>query len=163
MERSRARTALRGLLTPRTVLYGLAVFVLGSLIGVGFFTFIYAKGASYLTSDPAACANCHTMDEHYQAWTASSHGKVAGCNDCHSPHDNIVQKYANKGVNGFFHGLAMTTGDHPDNIRIKNYNLKITEEACLYCHADITSEMRSVRAHSQKQSCVSCHRTVGHL
>ena len=30
-------------------------------------------GASYLTDDPAACANCHVMQEHFDAWPRSSH------------------------------------------------------------------------------------------
>ena len=32
---------------------------LGVIAGIGGYTFVYAKGASYLTNDPAACANCH--------------------------------------------------------------------------------------------------------
>ncbi|GAB94229.1 cytochrome c nitrite reductase small subunit [Kineosphaera limosa] len=155
-------SALRGFLTAKRALAGLAVFVIGSLLGVGVFTFGYANGASYLTNDPQACINCHTMRDQYAGWMASSHGKVATCNDCHAPHD-IVGKYATKATNGFFHGLAMTTGDFPDNIRIKPHNLEVTENACLYCHADITSDMRAPRVHSTTQSCVACHRNVGHL
>jgi cytochrome c nitrite reductase small subunit len=45
-----------------------AASILGILIGVGGYTFAYAKGASYLTNDPAACANCHVMENHYRAW-----------------------------------------------------------------------------------------------
>jgi hypothetical protein len=30
----------------------------GLVIGVGGYTFLYAKGSSYLTNNPAACANC---------------------------------------------------------------------------------------------------------
>ena len=35
----------------------------GLLLAVGGYTFIYARGASYLMNDPAACANCHVMQE----------------------------------------------------------------------------------------------------
>ena len=52
--------------------------VMGLLIGVGTFTFVYAKGYSYLTNDPSACANCHIMREHYEAWTKASH-RAVGC------------------------------------------------------------------------------------
>ncbi|WP_068425804.1 cytochrome c nitrite reductase small subunit [Piscicoccus intestinalis] len=162
MNRARIASAFKGLLTPKNAFYALAIFVFGSLLGVGLFTFGYARGASYLTGDPAACVNCHVMRDQWNGWLASSHGKVATCSDCHSPH-NFVGKYANKATNGFFHGLAMTTGNHPDNIRIKPYNLRVTEQACLYCHADITQSVRSSRAHANTQSCVSCHRDVGHL
>ena len=37
----------------------------GVAAGVGGFTFVYARGASYLTNDPRACANCHVMNEQY--------------------------------------------------------------------------------------------------
>src|SRR5688572_23773077 len=36
-----------------------AAIAIGAAAGVGGFTFVYAEGASYLTDDPAACANCH--------------------------------------------------------------------------------------------------------
>jgi len=41
------------------VLFGLAT-------GIGGYTFIYARGGSYLTNNPKACANCHIMQDHYQ-------------------------------------------------------------------------------------------------
>ncbi|HUF79037.1 MAG TPA: cytochrome c nitrite reductase small subunit, partial [Thermoanaerobaculia bacterium] len=40
----------------------LTAVLLGAAAGLGAFTFGYAKGYSYLTNDPAACANCHLMD-----------------------------------------------------------------------------------------------------
>jgi cytochrome c nitrite reductase small subunit len=33
----------------------------GLFLGLGAYTFLYAKGYSYLTNNPAACANCHVM------------------------------------------------------------------------------------------------------
>jgi cytochrome c nitrite reductase small subunit len=56
---------------------------LGLAAGLGAYTFIYAKGGSYLINDPAVCANCHVMNEHYSGWIRSSHRAVAVCNDCH--------------------------------------------------------------------------------
>jgi nitrate/TMAO reductase-like tetraheme cytochrome c subunit len=54
----------------------------GLLLGIGSFTFIYARGASYLTNDPKACADCHVMQEQFDGWQRSSHRSVAVCNDC---------------------------------------------------------------------------------
>ena len=34
--------------------------VIGLVIGIGGYAVLYAKGSSYLTDDPAACANCHS-------------------------------------------------------------------------------------------------------
>src|SRR5688572_28285981 len=87
--------------------------VLGTALGVAGYTFIYAKGHSYLTNNPAACANCHIMQEHYDGWLKSTHRSVATCNDCHTP-PGVVGKYWTKADNGFFHSLAFTTGDFPE-------------------------------------------------
>ena len=65
---------------------------LGVLAGVGGVTFAYAEGASYLSTDPAACANCHIMQPQYDSWQKSSHHTVAGCIDCHLPAD-LFGKY----------------------------------------------------------------------
>src|SRR5687767_13211273 len=90
---------------------------LGLAGGVGGFTFVYAKGASYLTNDPAACANCHVMQGHFDAWMKGSHRSVAGCNDCHTP-KGVVGKYATKAKNGFWHSYYFTVGGFHEPIEI---------------------------------------------
>ncbi|MET0406683.1 MAG: NapC/NirT family cytochrome c, partial [Cystobacter sp.] len=84
--------------------------VIGAAVGMGGFTFAYAKGASYLTDDPAACANCHVMNDQYAGWIKSSHHTVAVCNDCHTPH-GFFGKYMSKALNGWHHSVAFTSGD----------------------------------------------------
>lgn len=136
--------------------------ILGFLIGVGLFTFGYAKGSSYLTDRPAACANCHVMREQFESWMKSSHGKVAVCNDCHTP-PGFVGKYGTKALNGFFHSLAFTSGRFPDEIRITGRNRKVAESACLKCHADIVTAIRGIRGHRTDVDCIQCHSAVGHM
>jgi cytochrome c nitrite reductase small subunit len=156
---------------------------IGMLIGLGAFTFGYARGYSYLTNDPQACANCHIMNEHYAAWLKGSHHTVATCNGCHTPH-NLVGKYMVKARNGFWHSFYFTTGRYPDPLRITESNRQVTENACRYCHAEITeaidhgvgtiswsappspslgsaSRTPAMRA-SEPISCIRCHRYVGH-
>lgn len=145
-----------------SAVYRTLAVLLGAVLGLGFFTFGYADGASYLTNDPATCANCHVMRDNYDSWLKSSHGKVAVCNDCHTPPDT-VGKYVTKAQNGFLHSLAFTTQRFPDEIQIKSRNLKVTESSCLKCHADIVTGIEATRSHDQKISCVTCHRTVGHM
>lgn len=135
-----------------------AVGVLG---GLGAFTFGYGDGAAYLTNNPASCANCHVMQEHYDAWVKSSHHGVATCNDCHLPHD-FAGKWITKGDNGFFHSLAFTTGDFHEPIQIKERNRRVTQNACLYCHADYVNHMLPVEPGGEMQLCVHCHGDVGH-
>ncbi len=139
-----------------------AAVLVGVTIGVGGYTFVYAKGYSYLTDDPAACANCHVMNDHYRAWTRSSHRSIAVCNDCHTP-PGLIPKYMTKARNGFWHSFYFTTGNFPDPLRITPRNREVTEEACRYCHAGLTD---AIDGHSTDEDgsvrCVRCHRYVGH-
>ncbi len=146
---------------PPILLVVLAV-TMGLAAGIGAYTFVYARGASYLTNDPAACANCHIMREQYDGWAASSHRAVAGCNDCHTPHA-LVPKYATKALNGFWHSLAFTTGRFHEPIRINARNRAITESACRSCHADIVHAVDAAPKAAGALSCIHCHNSVGHL
>ena len=135
---------------------------LGMLGGVGAFTFGYGKGFSYLVNDPQACANCHVMEAHYDGWQNSSHRRVATCNDCHLPHD-FVGKWAVKADNGFFHSLAFTLDDFHEPLQIKPRNRRVTQNACLHCHADLVDQMRPARSDGGEMLwCVHCHPDVGH-
>jgi cytochrome c nitrite reductase small subunit len=134
----------------------------GLAAGIGGYTFIYAKGISYMTNDPRACDNCHIMNEQYNAWQASSHHTVAVCNDCHTPHA-LIPKYITKGLNGYHHSLAFTTGRFHEPIQITKRNAKITEAACRRCHGDIVQQIDRGRHGAAGLSCIRCHRSVGHL
>ena len=146
----------------------LAVLV-GLTLGIGGYTFVYARGYSYLSNDPAACANCHIMRDHYNAWMRGSHRAVAVCNDCHTP-PGTIPKYMTKAQNGFWHSFYFTTGNFPDPLRITEGNRKVTEQACRYCHTEITSAIdhASPGAHGGEEagdpsnSCIRCHKYVGH-
>jgi cytochrome c nitrite reductase small subunit len=140
----------------------LAGAALGLLAGVGGYTFVYAKGVSYLADNPAACANCHIMREHYSGWSKSSHHSVATCNDCHTP-PSFVAKYLTKGENGFWHSFAFTTGRFSDPLRIRPRNLRVTELACRKCHADIVGQIEGPPHGGAVWSCTRCHDSVGHL
>ena len=140
----------------------IAAMTLGSLIGVGGFTFIYARGYSYVSNDPAVCANCHIMENHYRAWLKSSHRAVAVCNDCHTP-PGLAPKYATKALNGFNHSLAFTTGRYPEPLRITPRNSEVTEKACRKCHDDIVNAIEGPDPGTNRLSCIRCHATVGHI
>jgi cytochrome c nitrite reductase small subunit len=146
-----------------------ASLLVGAAFGLGSYTFVYARGASYLSNDPAACANCHIMDEHFDAWNRSSHRAVAVCNDCHTP-PGLVGKYMNKAENGFWHSFGFTTGRFPDPLRITPRNAAVTEQACRSCHVDMVAVVEGTShalsadapARGDELSCIRCHSTVGH-
>ena len=144
---------------------GTAILI-GVAIGLGGFTFVYAKGYSYLTDNSETCANCHIMDDHFSAWLKSSHKAVAGCNDCHTPHDNVASKYWVKATNGFFHSLYFTTGEFPYPLRIREVNHEVVESSCRYCHETITETVdHGLPADAEgveAQDCTHCHQYVGH-
>jgi cytochrome c nitrite reductase small subunit len=136
------------------------VALLGMAAGLGAFTFVYAEGASYFVDDPNACVNCHVMRDEFDAWHRSSHKAVATCNDCHSPHESPA-KWVVKGVNGWNHSLAFTTGRFPDPIRIRPMNARVTQAACLDCHEGLLSQIH-IEPASDSVTCTDCHGSVGH-
>lgn len=133
----------------------------GGVLGAGGFTFSYAQGLSYFSDDPAACKNCHVMREVFEAWSHGSHRAVAVCNDCHTPHDSFVAKYAVKGINGFNHSKAFTLADYPDPIRITAFNREVAQANCLVCHGEFTSAISHADARDPTD-CLRCHSNVGH-
>jgi cytochrome c nitrite reductase small subunit len=140
-----------------------AVLLLAAALGVGAYTFTYAKGWSYVTNDAAACANCHVMREQYEGWTKSSHRSVAVCNDCHVP-DGLVGKYYTKARNGFWHSYYFTTGAFEEPIRATALSREIAEANCRRCHGAVVSAMGTpAHAGVREISCVRCHGSVGHL
>ncbi len=143
---------------------GVLLCLIGAATGVGSYTFYYGEGASYLSNNAEACANCHVMQSHYDAWIKSSHRVVATCNDCHTPHDSFIGKYYSKARNGFFHSLAFTTGDFPDEILINEFNRNVTEQACRSCHEAVVHQIDLAARNEggSQMSCIRCHRDVGH-
>lgn len=141
-----------------SLLFAVLVGVVG---GLGTFTFGYGQGASYLSNDPAACANCHVMQGHYDSWQHSAHRHVAVCNDCHLSHDP-VGKWVTKADNGFFHSLAFTLENFHEPIQIKPRNRRVTQRACVDCHAETVHQMFPADSGGEMLSCVHCHRDAGH-
>ena len=134
----------------------------GLLVGIGGYTFVYAKGASYLGDDPAACANCHVMKETFASWEKSSHHAVAVCNDCHTP-PGLFSKYAEKARAGLFDSVSFTSGRFSDPITISEKSVRIAERACRKCHAAFLASVDRTHESSDEMSCVSCHRSAGHM
>ena len=130
----------------------------GILIGISGYTFIYARGYSYMLDDPKACVNCHVMRDNYNAWIISSHRNVE-CNGCHTPH-NFVMKYLVKAQNGFNHSWEFTMGA-PDVIRIESGSSEVVEQNCIRCHQEMISGV-FIQTHADRKKCFDCHKGVGH-
>jgi cytochrome c nitrite reductase small subunit len=139
---------------------------LGVLAGLGSYTFSYAKGLSYFSTDPRACANCHIMQPQYDSWQKSSHHHSAVCIDCHLPQD-FVPKYAAKAENGWRHGKLFTIGGFVEPIEIKPAGRQILEANCARCHGDLTAAINTpgsalhAPSHARTLACTHCHATAG--
>jgi cytochrome c nitrite reductase small subunit len=139
----------------------LLAVTMGVALGQSLYTFRYAEGLSYFSSDPQACINCHIMQPQYDGWVKASHHNVAKCIDCHLPHD-FLGKYYTKAENGFWHSKGFTLQDFPEPIRMRDVSRRVVEDNCLHCHADFVHEILTLRGNQEELACTQCHRTVGH-
>jgi len=139
-----------------------AVVLVGLVLGLGAFTFRYAEGLSYFSTDPRACANCHIMNDEYASWSKAPHHAVARCVDCHLPVD-LVGKYVAKGLNGYHHSKGFTLEDFHEPIQIKPHNAAILQANCLRCHGDFVHDIvQGGKTDRDAVQCVHCHRGAGH-
>jgi cytochrome c nitrite reductase small subunit len=154
----------------KVVVYG-AVF--SFLIAISLFAYtVYASNMlSYLSSDPKACINCHTMHSAYATWEKSSHKNVATCVDCHLPVDSFVEKYKAKAIDGWNHSVAFTLNTYNNNIKISEDGASRVQANCVRCHSSISESLtdNSNNYHSTTEGnientrkCWECHKYVPH-
>lgn len=140
----------------------LLAVLIGILVGIGGFTFRYAEGLSYFSTDPRACVNCHIMQPQYDSWQKASHHTAATCVDCHLPH-SLVEKYLAKADNGYRHSKAFTFQDFHEPIMINARNSRILQQNCIACHEQMVHELvAGATTAPDAVSCVHCHLDVGH-
>jgi cytochrome c nitrite reductase small subunit len=136
--------------------------LVGIAAGVGLFTFRYAEGLSYFSSDPRACANCHVMNDQLSSWNKGPHHAAARCVDCHLPHQGLA-KYLAKAENGYHHSRAFTLQDFHEPILITPRNAAVLQENCLRCHAGFVHDiLAGSKSAAEPPRCVHCHRRAGH-
>ncbi len=134
----------------------------GVLAGIGGFTFIYAEGLSYVSTEPKVCANCHIMQAQLDSWQKSSHKNVAGCVDCHLPH-TFVAKYLAKAENGYSHSKEFTFQNFHEPIMAKEKSIQILQDNCLNCHGALVNDMvMGATTAPDAVRCIKCHSGVGH-
>jgi len=142
-----------------SIVYSLFAIAVGALIGIGGFTFWYARGYSYLSDDPEACVNCHIMRDNFDSWIVSSHRTVT-CNDCHTAHD-VFGKYLTKLRNGIRHSAAFTF--HEVQVpRTTKTSLDIIQQNCLRCHEPMVGMLFQAQE-LKTMRCTQCHLTGGHV
>lgn len=148
----------------------LPLFIIGGILaGLGTYTVYMSRAHTYLSDEPSACINCHIMTPYYQSWQHSSHSRWTNCNDCHVPHNNVLNKYAFKAVDGLYHAAVFTLGAEPMVIRPRDASSGVIMENCIRCHTQLNTEF--VKAgmiefaqvkEGEGKACWDCHRNVPH-
>lgn len=154
----------------KIVIYGA---ILSFFIAICLFAYtVHASNMlSYLSSDPKACINCHTMNSAYATWEKSSHKNVAKCIDCHLPVGDVIAKYKSKAIDGWNHSVAFTMNTYKNNIKIGEDGASRVQANCVRCHSSISSSINenADKYHNKDnvnlktgRKCWECHKHVPH-
>ncbi len=144
------------------------LIITGSIIGLIAFILYTSNAVSYLSDNPETCINCHIMVPQYSTWQHSSHRENASCNDCHVPHNNVVNKYYFKAKDGLRHATMFTLRMEPQVIFIHEAGKKVVHNNCVRCHSELLTDSKLDRQtnleHHDKseRECWECHREVPH-
>jgi cytochrome c nitrite reductase small subunit len=141
----------------------LGFLVLGVAAGMGLFVFHISRAASYMSDEPETCMNCHVMTTQYLTWQHSSHARVASCNDCHVPHENLLHKLAFKAQDGMWHATVFTMRWEPQVIKLSDRARPVVQANCRRCHSHVVEEV-TISAHGadRTRQCWDCHRETPH-
>jgi len=146
----------------------IAAIVFGAMIGLLFYLVYISNAVSYLSDDPETCVNCHIMAPEFATWSHSSHREVAHCNDCHVPHNNILNKYYFKAKDGMRHAYMFTLRKEPQTIFIRKEGKHVVQQNCLRCHTDLVHNSKlmsytmSYHDSFNDRTCWDCHRETPH-
>lgn len=145
------------------------VSIAASIIaGILVYLFYVSRAASYISDKPETCVNCHIMAPQYATWSRSSHREAANCNDCHVPHNNVLNKYYFKAKDGMRHATIFTMRAEPQVIFILEPGQKVVKQNCIRCHEQVLTDNRMASVNPQftmlreDRPCWECHREVPH-
>jgi len=151
--------------------YGL-VFALGFFVAI--LSFVFTNAVMKPLSSPKFCTVCHEMDEAYNSWELSSHGRNStimetDCSICHlPPKEKYFRHLAAKsyvGVRDVFKHFFVKYDVEEMRLSVLE---KMPNERCLYCHNNLTSTSSSPGAmiahkntlfppEGDEPKCVDCH------
>ena len=144
------------------------ILMVGIFAGLSFFSLYISNAPSYLGDKPETCVNCHIMAPQYATWYHSSHRGKTNCNDCHVPHNNVLNKYFFKAKDGLRHATIFTLRKEPQVIFIKDAGREVVHRNCIRCHKELVTDTRlrnySQETHNFRMStkCWECHRETPH-
>ena len=144
------------------------IVMLGIFFGLAAYAVYISKAPSYLSDNPKTCINCHVMVPQYANWAHSAHMRVANCNDCHVPHNNVFSKYFFKAKDGLRHATIFTLRTEPQTIYILEAGRKVVHQNCIRCHEkllddhQVASMTEGYTNYKTQRDCIDCHRESPH-
>lgn len=144
------------------------IVIMGVMTGLALLIFRISNAASYLSNEPRTCVNCHVMAPQFATWQHSSHMRVATCNDCHVPQDNVFRTYAFKAADGMRHAYVFTFRLEPQVIQIKDAGKTAVQQNCIRCHTQMLQRVTIGKVsfegsrHGKGLLCWDCHRVTPH-
>ncbi len=161
---------------------------LATLVAVGLVVGVAGTGAvggaMYFTSTNTFCISCHTNDA-AKEWAQSPHhrnavGFVAGCADCHEPHDFVGMITRKIAASNELWNQILGTINTPQKYEAHRLELAQREWArmranhsaeCMTCHQPILMNdpdkafLRDMHrtAIANGQNCIDCHKGVAHV
>jgi cytochrome c nitrite reductase small subunit len=144
------------------------IVMLGIFFGLAAYAVYISKAPSYLSDNPQTCINCHVMVPQYANWAHSAHERVANCNDCHVPHNNVFNKYFFKAKDGLRHATIFTLRTEPQTIYILEAGRKVVHQNCIRCHGKLLDDHQTASMtdgytnYKLTRDCIDCHRESPH-
>ena len=147
----------------------LPVIIAGGIFtGLLVYVFYISNAPSYLSDRPETCVNCHIMAPQFATWSHSAHREFANCNDCHVPHNNLLNKMYFKAMDGLRHATIFTLRREPQVIFIKDAGKKVVQQNCVRCHEYLIKDYKLLSVTDQfysfreGRSCIECHIETPH-
>jgi cytochrome c nitrite reductase small subunit len=144
------------------------ILISGILAGLLFYVIHISRMGSYLSDDSSTCMNCHIMAPQHATWNHSSHREHTNCNDCHVPHNNVLNKYYFKAKDGLRHATMFTLRREPQVIFIKEAGKEVVQDNCIRCHSSLLTNEKvlsyTLVYHHERteRQCWECHRETPH-
>jgi cytochrome c nitrite reductase small subunit len=146
----------------------LTVFFSCIAIALFFLVISLSNATSYIKDEPDACINCHVMVPQYVSWEKDVHKLSTTCNDCHVPHNSLVDHFWFKVKDGLRHAAVFSLRWEPQVIRIKPAGISVVQNNCIRCHEELvkpgifsmTAGQTGIIGGDRK--CWDCHRDVPH-
>ena len=155
------------------------LFVAGAAVGIALSFGVYEIADT--TDSAKFCGSCHVMEPFVASFQIELHGGnnqvgfSAKCNDCHLPHDNVLNYLFVKAITGANDVWVNTFRDTSkiDWIqKMKDPGRYVYDSGCMTCHVNLQAKSlsnpraflphRAYFARTAAKTCADCHSDVGH-